>query len=227
MICALINNYFSFYWVIVSYVLGSFPSGYIFTKLSVNKDILQIGWRKSSGSNVFKNIGIWQGALTAVFDVGKGYLAVYLAQYFGLPAYLQALSGVAAVIGHNWSCFLKFSGGRGIGTLAGAFLALSPELVWLPVIILIILAVIWNASIGTIVFLITSLVLAAQYSQLETIGVLILGSLIPIFIKRLSPISEIKSAQNKFLLIRNRLIFDDDKPSGLRIKRIIKGSGWW
>lgn len=227
MSCVLINNYFNFLWVIVSYVLGSFPSGYILTKLSVKKDIFQIGWRKSSGSNVFKNIGIWQGALTAVLDVGKGYLAVYLAQYFGLPIYLQALSGVAAVIGHNWSCFLKFSGGRGIGTLAGAFLALSFDLVWLPVIVLIVLAIIWNAAIGTIVFLITSLVLAIKHSQLETIGVLILVSLIPIFIKRLSPISEIKSSQSKFLLIRNRLIFDDDKPSGLRIKRIVNGLGWW
>ncbi len=227
MSCMLINNYFSFLWIIASYILGSFPSGHIFTKLSVKKDILQIGWRKTSGSNVFKNIGIWQGTLTGVLDIGKGYLAVYLAQYFGLAVYFQALAGVAAVTGHNWSCFLKFSGGRGIGTLIGAFLALSLKLLWPSVIVLIVLAIIWNASIGTIVFLMVSLTLAVQSNQFETIGVLILGSLVPIFIKRLSPINEIKSAENKSLLIRNRLIFDDDKISGLRIKRIIKGLGWW
>jgi glycerol-3-phosphate acyltransferase PlsY len=224
---ALSNNYFGFLWLIASYVLGSFPSGYILTRLSVKKDILQIGWRKSSGSNVFKNIGVWQGTLTGILDVGKGYLAVYLAHYFGLSVYLQALAGVAAVVGHNWSCFLKLSGGRGIATLVGAFLFLSPELLLPSIIILIVLAIIWNASIGTIIFLIISLVLALQFNQFGTIGTLTLGSLIPIFVKRLSPINEIKSAKNKFFLILNRLIFDDDKASGLRITRMIKGSGWW
>jgi glycerol-3-phosphate acyltransferase PlsY len=227
MSCTLSNNYFSFLWLIASYILGSFPSGHILTKLSAKKDILQIGWRKSSGSNVFKNIGVWQGTLTGVLDIGKGYLAVYLAQYFGLSACFQALAGVTAVIGHNWSCFLNFSGGRGMATLVGAFLLLSPELLLPSVIVLIALAIIWNASIGTIIFLTVSLSLALQFNQFATIGILTLGSLIPIFLKRLSPINEIKSAENKFFLILNRLIFDDDKPSGLRIMRIIKGSGWW
>lgn len=224
---ALINNYFGFLWILTSYIMGSFPSGYLFTKISTRKNILKIGWRKTSGSNVLKNIGLWQGLMTGVLDIGKGYLAVYFAQYFGLPPQLQALAGVAAVIGHNWSCFLKFSGGRGIGTLAGAFLALSPNLLWLPAGSLIVLAIIWNAAIGTMVFLILSLYLAVKFNQLETVGLLISVSLIPIFIKRLSPIKEIKSAKNKALLLKNRLIFDDDRPSGLRIKRIINKSGWW
>ncbi len=225
--CALTNNYFSFLWIITSYIIGSFPSGYLLTKISTGKNILKIGWRKTSGSNVFKNIGLWQGIITGVLDIGKGYLAVYFAQSFGLAPQFQALSGAAAVVGHNWSCFLKFSGGRGIGTLAGAFFSLYPELLWLPVAGLIILAVIWNAAIGTIVFLILSLYLAVKFNQIETVGVLISASLIPIFIKRLSPIEEIKSAENKVLLFKNRLVFDNDEASGLRIKRIIKKSGWW
>lgn len=224
---ALTNNYFGFFWILTSYIMGSFPSGYLLTKISTKKNILKIGWRKTSGSNVLKNIGLWQGLMTGVLDIGKGYLAVYFAQYFGLPPQSQALAGIAAVVGHNWSCFLKFSGGRGIGTLAGAFLALSPNLLWLPAVSLIVLAIIWNAAIGTIVFLILSLYLAIKFNQLETVGLLISVSLIPIFIKRLSPIKEIKSAKNKALLLKNRLVFDDDRPSGLRIKRIINKSGWW
>lgn len=218
---------FSLFWIIFSYILGSFPSGYIFTKLSSRKNILEIGWRKTSGSNVFKNIGIWQGALTALFDVGKGYIAVYLSSYFNLPPYIQALSGAAVVTGHNWSCFLKLAGGRGVGTLAGALWALSPQIFQLSIIPLLIIALLWNASIGTIIFLISSVILALKFNRFETVGILISASLIPIFMKRLSPINEISSSHNKAELIKNRLIFDNDKPSGLRIKRIIKRSGWW
>jgi len=217
----------SLFWIIFSYILGSFPSGYILTKLSSRKNILEIGWRKTSGSNVFKNIGVWQGILTALLDVGKGYLAVYLASYLNLPPYIQALSGAAAVTGHNWSCFLKLAGGRGVGTLAGALWTLSPQILQLSIIPFLIIALLWNASISTIIFLITSIVLAVKFNQFETVGILISVSLLPIFIKRLSPVNEISSSYNKAELIKNRLIFDNDKPSGLRIKRIIKGLGWW
>ncbi|GAH22265.1 unnamed protein product, partial [marine sediment metagenome] len=92
-------------------------------RFSTKKDILKIGWKKTSGSNVFRNVGKWQGALTGIFDVGKGFLAVWLAQKLGLSPEIQIFSGVAAVTGHNWSCFLKFAGGRGVGTFIGAALA--------------------------------------------------------------------------------------------------------
>ncbi len=218
---------FSLFWIIFSYILGSFPSGYILTKLSSRKNILEIGWKKTSGLNVFKNIGVWQGILTALLDVGKGYLAVYLSSYFNLPPYIQALSGAAAVTGHNWSCFLKLAGGRGIGTLAGALWALSPQILQLSIIPFLIIALLWNASISTIIFLITPIILAVKFNQFETVGILISVSLLPIFTKRLSPINEISSSYNKIELIKNRLIFDNDKPSGSRIKRIIKRAGWW
>ncbi|MFQ6049749.1 MAG: glycerol-3-phosphate acyltransferase [Candidatus Paceibacterales bacterium] len=226
----------NFLYIILGYLLGSLPFGYIITKLSTKKNILEIGWRKTSGSNVFKNIGIWQGALTGILDAGKGFLAVGLAQNQGLPIQIQALAGAAAVTGHNWSCFLKFAGGRGIGTFVGAFLVLSPKILGFSIIPLILLALIWNASIGTIFFLITAIVLSVYFNQFETAGLLTLASLAPIFIKRLSPIEEIlparafgsgrwqagKKAQDRTVLIRNRLIFDDDKPRlDLRIKRVI------
>ena len=110
----------------IAYLLGSLPFGYLITRFSTGKNILEVGWRKTSGSNVFRNVGFWQGFLTGILDVGKGFLAVWLAQNFNLSPQVQSLCGVAAVTGHNWSCFLKFAGGRGIGTLIGAFLALSP-----------------------------------------------------------------------------------------------------
>lgn len=219
--------------LIFSYLLGSIPSGFLISKF-FGKNITEIGWRKTSGSNVFKNIGAWQGVLTGILDVLKGFLAVWLSQNLGFPTQIQVLSGVAAVSGHNWSIFLKFAGGRGIGTFAGAFLALSPEILGFSLIPLVLLALIWNASIGTILFLITALILAAYFNRMETAGFFTLISLAPIFIKRLSPIGEILLSPPEFSerfggevkkkeLIKNRLIFDNDGAClDLRIKRIVK-----
>jgi len=207
--------------IILAYLLGSIPFGYLVTRWSCGKNILEIGWRKTSGSNVFRNVGKWQGFLTGIGDVLKGFLAVYLAQNFGASLQVQALCGVAAVTGHNWSCFLKFAGGRGIGTFIGAFLALSPGILGHSLIPLILLALIWNASIGTIFFLLAAISFAAYFGQLGTVGLFPLISLLPIFVKRLSPIKELSLKKKD--LIRNRLIFDNDQLClDLRIKRIIK-----
>lgn len=213
----------NFFWIIISYLIGSIPFGYIITRLSTGKNILEIGWRKTSGSNVFRNIGVWQGVLTGVLDLIKGFIAVELAQNLGFSPLIQVLSGVAAVMGHNWSCFLRFAGGRGIATFIGAGLSLIPRTLGLSLIFPIILALVWDSSIATILFLATVIFLSFRFNQFKTGTIFGLLSLMPIFIKRLSPIKEIKGAQNKTLLARNRLIFDDDIfHSEPRIKKIIR-----
>lgn len=203
-------------------MLGSIPFGFIITKLSTRKNILEIGWRKTSGSNVFKNIGFWQGLLTGLFDILKGYFSVRVAQYYGEPVLVQVLCGVAAVIGHNWSLFLSFNGGRGIGTFGGALLVFSPELLKLFLIPLISLGIIWNLSIGTIVALATIIVYSNRFGLWDSVGILSVLCLIPIFVKRLSPIQELKKSEDKWRLFRNRLIFDDNITKDFRIKRIVK-----
>jgi len=214
------NNFYSTLMVIFAYLLGSIPFGYLITKISTKKNILEIGWRKTSGSNVFKNVGKWQGILTGIFDILKGYLAIFLAKSFGFSPLVQILSGAVAVVGHNWSIFLKFAGGRGIGTFIGAFLALSPKILWPSLIPFVLLGIIWNLSIGTILFLICALILSIQFQQFETAGLFTLISLLPLFLKRLSPMKEL--SLEKKGIIKNRLIYDDDfPPLEWRIKRVI------
>lgn len=199
-----------FLWVIFSYLIGSIPFGFLIGRLS-GKNILEIGWKKTSGSNVFKNVGKLQGVITGFLDVTKGYLAVYGAQRLGFSHEIQIFSGVAAVTGHNWSIFLRFAGGRGIGTFAGAFFAISYKILLFSVIPLIVFAIVWNASIGTIAFLIVAIFISISLNQFGISGIFTILSLLPIFIKRLSPIDEIKKSPNKWSLIRNRLIFDNDE----------------
>ena len=208
-----------FIWLAVSYLLGSIPSGFLVSRSS-GKDILNIGWRKTSGSNVFKNVGKWQGILTALMDIGKGYLAVWGAQKLGVSFQFQVFSGLLVLIGNNWSLFLKFAGGRGIGTYGGALLAFSPQIFGVSLITIILLGIIWDASIGTITLLALAIFLSIRLGLFATAGMLTVLSLIPIFLKRLSPINELFVGEKELFL--NRFIFDDDHVKDFRIKRIIK-----
>ena len=211
-----------YFWVIFSYILGSIPFGYLISRAS-GKNILEIGWRKTSGTNVLKNVGKWQGIATGLLDLVKGYLAVYGAQKIGFSTEVQIFSGVAAVTGNNWSVFLRFAGGRGIGTFIGAFLALSPRIILFSIIPLIVFALIWDAAIATLLLLAVAILISVYLNQFEIAGVFTLLSLVPVLIKRLSPIKEIGAAKNKKSLFFSRLFFDDDKPNwSLRIKRIVQ-----
>lgn len=200
----------SFAWIIFSYLAGSVPSGYLIARF-FGKNILALGWKKTSGSNVFKNVGKWQGILTGLLDVAKGYLAVWGAQKLGLPPVVQVYSGVAAVIGHNWSIFLNFSGGRGIATFGGALLAFSPQTFLISLIPLVITGLIWNMAIGTILMLATAIFLPLYSGRLKEAAFFTLICLLPIFLKRLSPVRDIFPILQKLSLIRNRLIFDNDE----------------
>ena len=217
---------FNILWIIFSYFLGSIPFGYLITTFSTGKNILEIGWRKTSGSNVFRNVGKWQGVLTGILDLLKGYLAVFGAQKFGLTIEVQVLSGMAAVVGHNWSIFLKFAGGRGIGTMIGAFLALSPKILGLALIPFLFFAIIWNSSIGTLLFFPSAIFISifpSSFSDCGVAGIFSFFVLIPVLIKRLSPVKEIFPIKEKKILIRNRLLFDNDQALfDLKIKKFFK-----
>lgn len=203
------------FFLILAYILGSFPSGYIFTKIFTKKNILEIGWRKTSGSNVFKNVGFLPGILTAFFDILKGWLAVFLSQKFNLSLEIQAFCGFLAVTGHNWSIFLKGAGGRGVATFLGAFLAFDSFLPLILILFVLPIIILWDTSIATIFFLIMSIF----YIKNELLIFSIFSCMI-IFLKRLSPFKEIFFKKPK--LIFARLLFDDDvfheEP---RIKKII------
>ena len=209
-------------WILISYLLGSIPSGFLIAK-AYGKNVLEIGWRKTSGSNVFRNVGKSAGILTALLDILKGYLAVFGAQKLGFSPSVQAFSGLAAIIGHNWSIFIKFAGGRGIGTFFGCLLAFSPKITGLSFILFLIPTIVWNTSIGTLVFLAAAIIFSFSFNQFQTAGFFTTLSLIPIFIKRLSPVKEIFGAKEKFTLFRNRILFDNDKALySLRINTVLQ-----
>ena len=113
--------------IIIGYLLGSIPSAYIFTRLATGKDIRRIGGGNVGGLNVFREVGVWSALVVGIIDLGKGAAAVAIAYWLlNLPEESVLLAGLAAVVGHNWMVFLKFNGGKGMGTTIGALAVLLP-----------------------------------------------------------------------------------------------------
>jgi glycerol-3-phosphate acyltransferase PlsY len=197
-----------FLWLIFSYLLGSIPFGFLIAKFSKKVDVLKVGTRQIGGTNVFRNVGKWQGILTGILDLGKGYLAVFLAQKMGFSFSIQAFSGLAAIAGHNWPIFLKFSGGRGIGTFIGALFCLKPSILALISPLWLILALFWDSAAATLIFILLaiflSIFLKISYLSQFFIGVLILTIIVRIFGKTISPPKNLSKTQ----ILIYRLIFD-------------------
>jgi len=112
--------------VVVGYLLGSIPFAYIVARLKKGIDIRQVGGGNVGALNVYRQVGPAFGLYVLASDLVKGVLAVYIAQWLGLPLIWTCVAGFAAVVGHNWPCFLGFRGGRGAVTILGVILPLVP-----------------------------------------------------------------------------------------------------
>jgi glycerol-3-phosphate acyltransferase PlsY len=114
--------------ILVCFFIGSIPFGVIVGKLK-GVDLRTIGSGNIGAANAFRALGWFGGILVLLGDVAKGCLCVYLAKYFvAAPQQLhllQVLCGIAGILGHNYSFFLKFKGGKGIATSLGVLLFLD------------------------------------------------------------------------------------------------------
>ncbi len=105
--------------LIAGYLIGSIPSGVIFSRMFGGPDPRASGSGHTGATNVFRNINPIAGALTGLLDLGKGVFAVWLVQSIFPSPWVVPLAGVAAVAGHCWPVFTDFRGGMGIGISAG------------------------------------------------------------------------------------------------------------
>ena len=116
--------------LLIAYLAGSFPTAYLVGRAK-GVDLGRMGSGNYGATNVFRTLGGGPASLALVVDVAKGFLPVALLPRWLTPSGLgpgtfAVLLAVAAVLGHVFSIFLRFRGGKGVGTAAGAFLALSP-----------------------------------------------------------------------------------------------------
>ena len=109
---------------ILAYLIGSFPTGVIIGKIFFAEDIRDYGSGNIGTTNSFRVLGPFAGSFVLVVDVLKGTLATNLPRLFHIagPKYLLLISGGLAILGHTFSIFLKFKGGKAVATSAGLFL---------------------------------------------------------------------------------------------------------
>jgi len=111
---------------IASYLLGSIPTGFLWAKTR-GIDIRTVGSGNIGATNVMRALGKGPGIAVLVIDALKGFVPVFFApRIFGGDHNLQIVCCVFVIAGHNWTCWLKFKGGKGIATSAGALLAMLP-----------------------------------------------------------------------------------------------------
>jgi glycerol-3-phosphate acyltransferase PlsY len=108
------------------YLLGAVPTGVLVCRALRGTDVRQHGSGHTGGLNVSRVAGIWAGALTAVVDALLGFAAVAGAALLTHNLWAAAAAGVMAVVGHDWSVFIRFGGGIGLSKLTGALVYLSP-----------------------------------------------------------------------------------------------------
>ena len=130
----------------VAYALGSIPFGLLLAKMAGEGDIRAIGSGNIGATNVLRTGRKGLAALTLLLDLAKGFAAVFLAAMIDTNGqwmeYAPLVAAVGAVVGHCFSVFLKFEGGKGVATFAGVAFGLTPALggiyaaVWIGVLLL-------------------------------------------------------------------------------------------
>ena len=112
--------------VLSAYLIGSIPMTYILGRVVKRIDIRRYGSGNVGASNAWVHIGKWVVVPVAAFDfLVKGSLTVYMAQRLEVSPWVAVAAGIAAVAGHNWSVYLRFTGGRGISVVVGVLLVLA------------------------------------------------------------------------------------------------------
>lgn len=178
----------------LAFLLGSLPTGLLIAKVR-GVNLKETGSGNIGATNVLRTAGKGPALLTLMGDSAKGAVAVLIARYFGAGVFFEGVVGLCAVLGHNFSLFLKFRGGKGVATSLGVLTIYSPQ----------------TGLFTIIIWLMT--VLITRYSSL---GALVSFGLLP-----LSALVLDSREKVPVLFLMTLLIFVRHKDN---IRRIIKGT---
>jgi len=203
--------------IVGGYLLGSVPTGYLLVKWFHGIDIRQHGTGKIGASNVMRVASKRLAILVTILDIGKGALAVWIAQLLGLNAAEQVTVGVFAIVGHNWSVFLGFKGGRGVFTTLGVITMMSPWLGLITFVMPYTLAPIKQVALGVFIALTSLPIFSWFLSQplgIEdrlpvTLGFVAL-TLLGLLTRVITPRDKLSQSVPMIELFFNRMLFDRD-----------------
>ena len=139
--------------ILIAYLLGAIPFGYLLTRFTTGKDVRAEGSGNIGATNVLRAAGRAAAVITLLLDLGKGYAAVWIAGILtdNSPGWM-ADAALAVIAGHVFPIFLGFKGGKAVATLTGAFLYLAPVPALAGIIVFVVtVAVTRYVSAGSIV----------------------------------------------------------------------------
>lgn len=145
---------------ICCYLLGSIPFSYILVKVIKGVDIRTLGSKNVGATNAGRILG-FKGFLVAfLLDMLKGYIPILiLGKLFQFSIELQLFFGIIVILGHTFTIFLNFKGGKGVATAVGVYLAVSPQSLGIAFIVFLLVVGIWKmVSLGSIIAALTLLV---------------------------------------------------------------------
>lgn len=132
--------------ILFSYFLGSIPTAYIFGRVLKGIDIRKFGSGNVGATNALRVLGKGPGITVLILDILKGFMAVVFLGDFvmpgleaGLEVFARILLGLSCIIGHNWTVYLRFKGGKGMATTLGVLLGLAVKVTGLKIIFLLVI----------------------------------------------------------------------------------------
>ncbi|MGD0771370.1 MAG: glycerol-3-phosphate 1-O-acyltransferase PlsY [Candidatus Solibacter sp.] len=139
--------------LVVAYLLGAIPFGYLLVKWKTGADVRAAGSGNIGATNVMRTTGRAAGVVTLLLDIAKGYAAVWIAgRLTGHDVLWMSAAALAVMAGHAYPVFLGFKGGKAVASFVGAFLCLTPWALAVEVIIfVVVVARTRHISMGSIV----------------------------------------------------------------------------
>jgi glycerol-3-phosphate acyltransferase PlsY len=199
--------------VFLAYLIGSLPVAYIFGRVLKNIDIREHGSGNMGATNAFRVLGKGPGSVVLILDIIKGIIPVtLLANAFGLrDPWSLVIIAVAAVVGHNWTIFLGFKGGKGMATSLGVLIGLAIQFMVLRIILLWVVLT-WGAlfllfgfvSLASIAAAVAFPILMVVY--LEPLPLILMSIVLCVFIvfRHRANIKRLASSQeNRVLFFKN------------------------
>ncbi len=187
--------------IIAAYFIGSIPFAYIIVKLVKKIDIRTVGSGNAGATNAARVLGKWGFISVFLLDALKGFLPVFISLHYYGQTMITLIVAAVVVLGHTYTVFLGFKGGKGVATGAGVFLALAPAEIGIGLVVFIIVFLATKmVSAGSILASITLLIAVCLMSNWFALKVLTAVIVFFVIFKHRSNIVRIiKGEENKFV----------------------------
>ncbi|MGB8648083.1 MAG: glycerol-3-phosphate acyltransferase [Anaerolineae bacterium] len=202
-------NFWPWIMIPVGYLAGSFPTAYLLGRVR-GLDLRRMGSGSLGGSNAGQFIGFWAFLLVAAVDIAKVVIVTQLALLWSRDLWLAGATGLAALAGHNWSLYLRWIGGRGVGAALGVLLVLFP-IGWVVVLLPALIAkFLRRDALGNGLGFVALPIVAFLMRQPDPIVWTCTGLLFLVMVKRLAANGAPIPPERRWNVLRNRLLHDRD-----------------